>query len=414
MAEGNGQAGKIARYAEVGRVFTPFAPVDGLELLAGRTSQLMEVVDAINQRGRHAVLYGERGVGKTSLANVLPDVFVEEDTGERLRSVKINCHTMADYHSAWSSIFREVGKEEEFQRYWSQNPPDPEDVRYLLESLGYRLLIVMDELDRLEDNEALSQLADTIKTLSDHSVDVTIIMVGVADSIDQLIGDHQSIQRNLTQVPMQRMSVDELSLIVTNGLERLRMGIEDDAKLRIPRLSEGLPFYTHLLCLHAAQRAVMEDRDIVTVADVEEAIKTSVNKAEHSVRTDYQKAVRSPRKETHFEPVLLACALAPKDDLGYFNASAVREPLSRIMDQPRKIASFVKHLNKFTESGRGPILERTGKSRSYFYRFINPMLEPFVVLNGVTNGLISQELLLELQDQARGQDADDGTLSFGL
>lgn len=414
MADGNGNAGKIARYAEVGRVFTPFSPVDSLELLAGRTSQVMEVVDAINQRGRHAVLYGERGVGKTSLANVLPDVFVDEDTGERLRSVKINCHTMADYHSAWSSIFREVGKEEEFQRYWSQNPPDPEDVRYLLESLGYRLLIVMDELDRLEDNDALSQLADTIKTLSDHSVDVTIIMVGVADSIDQLIGDHQSIQRNLTQVPMQRMSVDELSLIVTNGLERLRMGIEEEAKLRIPRLSEGLPFYTHLLCLHAAQRAVMEDRDVVTATDVEEAIKTSVNKAEHSVRTDYQKAVRSPRKESHFEPVLLACALAPKDDLGYFSASAVREPLSRIMGQPRKIASFVKHLNKFTESGRGPILERTGKPRSYFYRFINPMLEPFVVLHGVTNGLINQDVLLELQDQARGQAGEDGTLSLGL
>jgi Cdc6-like AAA superfamily ATPase len=414
MANGNGNAGKIARYAEVGRVFTPFAPVDSLELLAGRTSQVMEVVDAINQRGRHAVLYGERGVGKTSLANVLPDVFVDEDTGERLRSVKINCHTMADYHSAWSSIFREVGKEEEFQRYWSQNPPDPEDVRYLLESLGYRLLIVMDELDRLEDDDALSQLADTIKTLSDHSVDVTIILVGVADSIDQLIGDHLSIQRNLTQVPMQRMSVDELSLIVTNGLERLRMRIEDEAKLRIPRLSEGLPFYTHLLCLHAAQRAVMEDRDVVTVTDVEEAIRTSVNKAEHSVRTDYQKAVRSPRKESHFEQVLLACALAPKDDLGYFNASTVREPLSRIMGQPRNIASFVKHLNKFTESGRGPILQRTGKPRSYFYRFINPMLEPFVVLHGVTNGLISQDVLLELQDQARGQDGEDGTLSLGL
>jgi Cdc6-like AAA superfamily ATPase len=414
VANGNGNAGKIARYAEVGRVFTPFAPVDSLELLSGRTSQVMDVVDAINQRGRHAVLYGERGVGKTSLANVLPDVFFDDKTGEKLRSVKINCHTTADYYSAWANIFRELGKEEEFEACWSQDPPDSEDVRYLLESLGHRLLIVMDELDRLEDDAALSQLADTIKTLSDHSVDVTIVLVGVADSIDQLLGDHESIQRNLTQVPMQRMSVSELGLIVSTGMERLGMAIEDEAQSRIPRLSEGLPFYTHLLCLHAAQRAVMEDRDIVTATDVEEAIKTSVNKAEHSVRTDYQKAVRSPRKESQFEEVLLACALAPKDDLGYFSASAVREPLSRIMDQPRKIASFVKHLNKFTEEGRGPILDRTGKSRSYFYRFRNPLLEPFVVLHGVTNGLIKEDLLLELQDKARGQSGDDGTLSLGV
>jgi hypothetical protein len=144
-------------------------------------------------------------------------------------------------------------------------------------------------------------------------------------------------------------------------------------------------------------------------------MKASVNKAEHSVRTDYQKAVRSPRKESQFEQVLLACALAPKDDLGYFNASAVREPLSRIMDQPRKIASFVKHLNKFTEEeSRGPILERTGKSRSFFYRFRNPLLEPFVLLHGITNGLIDEALLLELQDKARGQAGEDGTLSLGF
>jgi energy-coupling factor transporter ATP-binding protein EcfA2 len=414
MAETNGNASKLARYARVGRVFTPFAPVDSFSLFAGRMKQVMSVVDAINQRGQHAILYGERGVGKTSLANVLPEVFVEQETGNRLWSAKVNCSTTDEYHSLWANIFREIGQEEEFQRHWSERPPEPEDVRYLLGQLPERLLIVIDELDRLDDDLALSQLADTIKTLSDHSVDVTLVMVGVADSINELIGDHRSVQRNLVQVPMQRMSPNELAEIIDNGLGRVDLLISDDARSRIARLSEGLPFYTHLLALHAAQRAVMDDRDAISSADVEASIEMAANKAQHSILSDYQMATRSPRTESQFEQVLLACALAPKDDLGYFSPSAVREPLSRIMGRERKIASFVKHLNKFTEQKRGCILQRVGLPRQYFYRFENPLLQPFVILNGVTRGLIEEAVLIELQDRARNEDGDSATLSLGL
>jgi hypothetical protein len=50
----------------------------------------------------------------------------------------------------------------------------PEGVRLTLEGLDGRALIVIDELDRLEDNESLMLLADTIKTLSDHAVGTTL------------------------------------------------------------------------------------------------------------------------------------------------------------------------------------------------------------------------------------------------
>jgi Cdc6-like AAA superfamily ATPase len=408
------QAGKLRRYARVGEVFTPGAPVDRFSLFAGRTPQIMSVVDAINQRGQHVVLYGERGVGKTSLANILAEVFWVQETGRPFWAVKVNCTTQDDFHTLWSNIFREMGQLEEFQQNWTERPPDPEDVRYLLQRLEDRLLIVIDELDRLEDDEALSLLADTIKTLSDHSVDVTLVMVGVADSIDELIGDHRSVERALAQVPMQRMSVDELMEIIEKGLEQVDMTISDEAKIRIARLSEGLPFYTHLLSLHAAQRTVMDDRTAIGMRDVERAIGSAVEKAQHSIRTDYQRAIRSTRAESQFDEVLLACALAPKDELGYFTASAVREPLSRIMGVRREIPSFARHLKKFAEESRGCVLQKTGQKGRHFYRFQTPLLQPFVILNGLAKGLIAEDLLVELQDVARGTPADDGTLSLGL
>ena len=55
----------------LGTVFKPTSPINREDLFAGRQSQRQDVLDAINQQGQHAVLYGERGVGKTSLANML-------------------------------------------------------------------------------------------------------------------------------------------------------------------------------------------------------------------------------------------------------------------------------------------------------------------------------------------------------
>lgn len=54
---------------EIATVFSPGAPIDEGELFAGRPDQIRELIDAGSQRGQHAIVFGERGVGKTSLAN---------------------------------------------------------------------------------------------------------------------------------------------------------------------------------------------------------------------------------------------------------------------------------------------------------------------------------------------------------
>ena len=51
------------------RVFSPTAPIDERDLFAGRTDQIRKLIDAINQKGQHAIVFGERGVGD------LPPIF---------------------------------------------------------------------------------------------------------------------------------------------------------------------------------------------------------------------------------------------------------------------------------------------------------------------------------------------------
>jgi Cdc6-like AAA superfamily ATPase len=387
---------KLARIARVAQVFTPGAPIDDVSLFGGRMDQVLDVINSVAQRGQHVMLYGERGVGKTSLANVLEDVFSDKDL-TTFESVRVNCNANDDFTSIWSNVFEELEKAGDGQWDDADTPDEPEQIRHALEGLDKRTLIVIDELDRLRNPNALMLLADTVKTLSDHSTAATLVLVGVADSVDELIGDHRSVTRALNQIHMPRMSVPELEEIVDKGLGELDLSVSPEVKGRIARLSEGLPHYTHLLTLHAAQRAVADDRSDLREGDVDDAVQLAVHKAQHSIRTAYDVATRSPRSDTLFQQALLACALAHKGPLGHFTAGAVREPMSRIMGCTVEISKFNRHLNAFTDAGRGRVLEKTGEPRSWFYRFTDPVLQPFVILRGLAAKTIDEALVAEMQ-----------------
>ena len=64
---------------ELGQLFTPSTPIGAGELFAGRINQIKSLIDTVSERGRHAIIYGEPGVGKTSVAQVL-QFFVPRDT----------------------------------------------------------------------------------------------------------------------------------------------------------------------------------------------------------------------------------------------------------------------------------------------------------------------------------------------
>jgi hypothetical protein len=234
----------------------------------------------------------------------------------------------------------------------------------------------------------------------------TLVLVGVARSIGELIGEHASIVRALVQIEMPRMTIAELSEILQKGCDRAGLTADDDAVRDIAVLSEGLPHYTHLLGLHAGQHAVQNDRETVTTDDVRAAIPKAVDR--HTILSDYQRATRSARKDALFSQVLLACALAPKNQLGFFTSGSIRDPLEAIAGRRIEIPAFSNHLSQFLEPARGAVLQREGSSRRYFYRFADPILQPYVVLNGLAEGLIADEQLRRFQQREASQDLTPG------
>ncbi len=421
----------LQRDLRLGEVFTPAAPIDRLNLFAGRDQQRRAVLDAILQRGRHAVLFGERGVGKTSLASVLREYL--EDAGQSVIAPRVNCDVGDDYTAIWRKAFDDLqiierrrgagfaGELQEVVRsaselFSSEQPITPHDVRLLLEQLGQQamLVVIVDEFDRVAARLG-PQMADTIKMLSDHSVPATLVLVGVGESVNALISEHESVERAVAQVLMPRMSIPELQQIVDGGLAEVEMSAEPPARDRIATLAQGLPHYAHLISLAAARHSNDAGSNRLTLADVSAGIRSAVLNAQETITTTHHRAVMSARSDSLYGRVALACALAQCDELGYFTAGSVRGPMRVIMGRPFEIASFTRHMNEFCREKREAILEKIGSPRNYRYRFRNPLLPPYIVMSGITQGLISDEDAARLQAHALDDwnPAPQGALDLG-
>jgi len=91
---------------EISQSFTPSAPIDRLSLFAGRTQQVTKLINTVSQRGQHAVLFGERGVGKTSLATVLKDILGQKHMDFAVAST--NCEAGSTFASIFENLFSDL------------------------------------------------------------------------------------------------------------------------------------------------------------------------------------------------------------------------------------------------------------------------------------------------------------------
>ena len=402
--------------ASVAVYFKPGTPIDNEQLFAGRQSQIKNVMNAVIQPGLHVIMYGDRGVGKTSLAKVVSDIMRGAEIFKTLNSGTINCDPADNFDSLWRKIFRELSIEMEsqeagFQKQslmsavpFAENLPEqklqPDDIRHFLSKIKASLVLVIDELDSLSDQTSRSQLANTIKNLSDHAIDTTLVLVGVGDSVDELINEHESIQRSLVQVKMQRMSPMELMNILEIGERGSGITFPEECKIWITSLSQGLPHYTHLLGLYSSFSAIEDRRTGITLDDVLAAT-TSIVHASQTVASAYHKAISSPRTGNIYAKVLSACALASTDEQGYFKAAGVCKSLSKIMNRECRISDFSRHLTEFCERKRGPILKSIGDKWNRRYRFIDAMLQPYVIIHDYSIGMLTNQFLEESKEKSR-------------
>src|SRR5207237_5729880 len=89
------------------QVFSPPRPIDVPDSLFGRRALMYRVTDAVNTAGLHVILYGDRGIGKTSIAKVLAQSVQQPGKGGR-RVLFTACNAADDFTSIWRRVFQEV------------------------------------------------------------------------------------------------------------------------------------------------------------------------------------------------------------------------------------------------------------------------------------------------------------------
>jgi Cdc6-like AAA superfamily ATPase len=393
---------------EAGQLFTPSTPIAVAELFSGRQKEIAQLFEAIAERGRHAVVYGERGVGKTSLSQVVHLKLPKRVS--HVHYLRKAADPKDDFDSIWRKVFREMrfasGPVAEREAYVSDGYQDreitPDDVVRELRNFSPNdiPIIAIDEFNEVRDSATPGLMANAIKGLSDEGINATVIIVGVAGDVNDLIAGHESISRCCEEVLMPRMGRDELRDVVDFRIARLGMQIESPARWKIVNLSAGLPTFVHALGKYACYAAIDRRRMTIAEVDVDRAIDTVLDSSQQSLKQAFETAIKSNQPTAKFREVLTACALAKTDDSGFFTQTAVRRPLSQMLGRDVEIAHLRPQLHELIEERRGRVIERVGEERGFRYRFADPAMQPYVIMAGIKAGILPQEAKSALSSQS--------------
>ena len=370
-------------------LFKPKTPIDDDKLFSGRIDQVNNLLDVVYEPGGHAIIFGERGVGKTSLAKIIPQKIAPVIPNINVPE-PISCMSNDNFYKIWGNAFNEysAGGRTPAEHFAAHD--NPYEVLNALADLpkDKMHIFIFDEFDRITDDSTYHLMADVLKHLSNNPSNVTIIIVGVGDTLLDLFGKHESIVRCCEQIKMPRMSDKECFAILDDRLPKLGFKIDKEVRARIVKLSQGLPGYVHLLGQLTLKQAIEAQRTSINKEDMNAALSEALQKADHKARSDYYKAVSSSAKDNKYKEVLLACALAESNEMGYFFAGDVRAPYSKIRGRPMDIPNYSTNLSNLCSEERGPALIKTGKPKRFQYRFANPLLQPLTIMIGADEGLI--------------------------
>lgn len=297
------------------QAFRPHAPIEETDAFQGRVTERLRVEEALVAPGLHVIIYGERGAGKTSLANVATSatprvrVFCQKTDSFSALCKDILEQFNTDFNAklvfdASTNTIRTEGK------IFKQDSLTGNDLRSLLPK-DKPLCIVLDELDRVQSHETVAEIAELCKNLSTYHQNVSLVMVGVAETADGLLKGHASNVRNLKQVHLGRMSTEELSSIIEHGEDILSIKFDSSVKERILDICDHFPYYLHLIAVNAAKATFERGTTTVSREDYLEGLRKAAQDCDESLRDVYQTAILSVKGSEIYRRVIWAMADIP-------------------------------------------------------------------------------------------------------
>jgi hypothetical protein len=268
------------RRARVSAAFRPDNPVTKKSLFAdpARIVRLTQTVETLQMRPRCVFVSGERGVGKSSFARVLPK-FLRAAGWSWLQEATVNANSREGFGSLARKLLADLrptvpeddpdlapaGPLDEGLAAGLSESCTPEDVVRRLQSLrgegggaangrdglGHALLVV-DEVDKVREEDVLQGLSELAKSLADNRMDTVLVLVGMFGAAMQFLASHPSLARSLHSVELDRMNRQGAQDVLARCSATIDLEFGEKATALITHLTQGLPQTAHLLGFGAA------------------------------------------------------------------------------------------------------------------------------------------------------------------
>lgn len=272
-----GDAATVSKRAKLRDAFSASQPVQHRDQLVGRSPELERLIAAISEQRAHALIFGPRGYGKTSLVRSFGELADEANY--------LVVYTSCTHSTTLSELFRpylaEVPLEYSSRRSTKAHGegsnlasllPEEFSVRQLADILGSvstsRVIFILDEYDRVEDPVTQRQVAELIKDLSDLQARVHLVLVGVARNVQQLLGFHPSIHRNLVCVGLHRLDRGNAERLIHNGAAAAGITFDEEVVTAMLDMSGGSAYHIRLIGLHAGLAALANGQSHVDAASL--------------------------------------------------------------------------------------------------------------------------------------------------
>ena len=369
--------------------FTPTQPKQSVKLFAGRRRELARIVSAIEEWKAHVVIYGERGYGKSSLANVVVEIARQGG----ITVLTAACSSEITFQEMFRNFLKELplpyrgiasGGTNAARRegnFASLLPDGEFGATELTEALRHltdrHVIFRIDEFDRIRSIEFKNQLAEAIKNLSDSGARVTFLIVGVAEDLDELLGQHPSIQRNVVGIHLSLMSEAELTKLIKAGERAADIQFEDEVRARIIALAQGLPYQAQLLALHCGAVAIEDGLKRVKPLHLQRAIDHVINLAPRQFEFAYARAIRGESNSPEGRAIA-ALATAECDEYGYATLAQIHD-VAREEGADFTMDTLQQILGNAAQTGFGFVKTRQERGLVQ-YGFIDPLMKPYILL----------------------------------
>ena len=321
--------------------FTPNVPVTSLKRLAGRESEINIAFRTIQEPSGHLIIFGPRGIGKTSLIFVLCEA-IKHAWKEPHAEGKVIYHgcrrrdTFADLAAIVLSRVFEDGprglSDSSFKSYSAEkNPPISDNPPYLFSPgrlakllKDQRLLIIFDDFDHIRSADDRNLVAQLMKILtnSESTQSVTLLISGIGDAAKDLLGYHESLDRCLVSIYLRNLNRSACSYVLNSAAVSVGHTMSEGAAWKITAMSEGLPAYLQLLGQRSMWHSEREGSESITELHYREAVLDLAGelKVDWQRQLDHVESLGMGLSRETAQAVLFCCALTERPHFTYQDA----------------------------------------------------------------------------------------------